>query len=1354
MRVAGVITLDSSPESARRARGLARAVSLTSLREDAALVISELISNARLHGQPPVSIRVLERVEGVRIEVTDAGNSLPVRPRPSDEAMTGRGLRLVGAVAQRWGVEPLPAGGKVVWAELWAGQEGARRPDADDGLDARLAELASAGDAACSEQMHTVHLGAVPTEFLIAAKSHIDDVVRELELVTAQAGSTGEPLPAPVRLLIEAVTKDFAFARTAIKRQALESAARGELVTELTLRLPLSAADAGERYLAALDEIDRQSRSARLLTLAPPRSHVAFRRWYLRGLIDQLRAAARGQSLDPPVPFPQVLADQVDELAALLETQTRLRLLQSITRRLTEARSVDEMARVVTDRAATHEGVRSARVLLRTDHGTLKSVAWHGGPVGDDVEDEISLDSGYPVALVARSGERVHARTLADVYRRFPALEAAGLFSEDRSFHAVPLTIAGNVSGVLTVTFRAGEVTDEAQENFVTAIADALAQAIERGLATERADAERRRELALISAQTTALTNVIAGTPLATVLDDLLLSLESVSTDGMLASVLLVDDDGRHLRHGSAPSLPAEYNAAVDGLDIAPGAGSCGTAAYRRERVIVTDIAADPLWVDFRDIAKNAGIGASWSTPITGSDGQLLGTFAAYYRQPHAPTALDTAFLEVIVGTVALIIERSRANAAGPGHDLRREAAARLAHELAVNAGGVGTFDWDLLSGELVWDEQMLEIFGFSRDDSRVLTIETVLALVHPDDRERVRALLDSAIAEVGEYDAEYRILLPDGSTRWVTARGRAFSGRAGRTVRLLGAAQDTTARRSAELRVARVMDAMSTAFIFLDPHWRFAFLNGEAERVIGRPRAELIGRVIWEEFPASVGSDFEFHYRHALTTGQPVAFDAYYPEPLNAWYEVRAWPSPDGLAVYFLDVTERRAAQEAAQQAISRARLLARISEELTGTLDSRQAMQSLAQILTPTLADWCVITVIDDDRHAGTRRGLGEAVGWHKDSQLREIVDRYAQNRLEQMTDHALIVRAVETAEPQVINGDAMLRLRKMFAAGSEPLRILEDLDTYAVAVLPLIGHERPVGMLSVVNSSDRGQFGDGDLDLLRDAAARAGLVLDRARLYRQQRAVAETLQRSLLQPPPDNTYVNMAVAYVPAAEVAQVGGDWYDAFNQPDGATTLIIGDVMGHDLLAAAAMAETRMLIRTLAAQQSGAPARTLEAAESVMRQVQSNILATVLVGRLDPVIDPDDTDGADCAGGVSRLDFTFSNAGHPPPMLLHPDGRVEVLDAGGIDPLIGVAQPPRAECTVAMMPGTTLLLYTDGLVERRDQAIGAGIERLSGLLTELAGSTPEQLRDAVLERMLPERKEDDVALLVVRARSTP
>ncbi|MGN6610626.1 MAG: SpoIIE family protein phosphatase, partial [Angustibacter sp.] len=593
-------------------------------------------------------------------------------------------------------------------------------------------------------------------------------------------------------------------------------------------------------------------------------------------------------------------------------------------------------------------------------------------------------------------------------------------------------------------------------------------------------------------------------------------------------------------------------------------------------------------------------------------------------------------------------------------------------------------------------------------------------------------------VSEGGDFEAEYRVLVREGQ-RWVAARGRAVTDETGTPVRVIGAAQDTTSRKDAESRVARVMDSMSTAFFFLDPAWRFTFVNAEAERVLGRPRDELLERSIWDEFPAAVGSEFETHYRHAADSGEPVAFDAFYPEPLEAWYEVRAWPSPDGLAVYFIDVTDRRAAEQNAQRAISRAGLIARVSEDLAGTLDARESMRRLAQVVVPGLADWCVVTLIDDDRHAGTRRGLGEAVGWHADPARRELVDRYAASRLDQMTDHSLVVRAVETSAVQVLNGNALDELSTMFEADAEPLRLLTELDAHSVVVLPLSGQEQSVGMLSVVNTPARGEFSDEDVELLREMAARAGIVLDRARLYRQQRAVAETLQRSLLRPPQARPDVALSVAYVPAAEVAQVGGDWYDAFNQPDGSTTVVIGDVMGHDLLAAAAMGEMRTLVRALAARHGGHPARTLTDVETVMQQLGEETLATVFVGRVAPSADG------------SALELQYCLAGHPPPLLVHPDGTVETLDdSGSADPLLGIGHIGRRQYTVPLEDGALLVLYTDGLVERRDQPVDEGIEMLRQALGELVGNDPETVRDKLLARMLPARAEDDVALLVLAA----
>ena len=168
------------------------------------------------------------------------------------------------------------------------------------------------------------------------------------------------------------------------------------------------------------------------------------------------------------------------------------------------------------------------------------------------------------------------------------------------------------------------------------------------------------RDAQLLAAQLELLAGVVAGHTLPRALEALLRVVERVSTGGLLASVLLVDEEGRHLLHGAAPSLPADYNAAIHGVAIGPSVGSCGTAAYRRSQVIVEDIGTDPLWDDFRELALAAGLRACWSTPIVGLGGRVLGTFAMYYPEPSSPSASDRALIDVLVRTVATAIERSR----------------------------------------------------------------------------------------------------------------------------------------------------------------------------------------------------------------------------------------------------------------------------------------------------------------------------------------------------------------------------------------------------------------------------------------------------------------------------------------------------------------------------------------------------------------------------------------------------------------------------------------------------------------------------------------------------------------------
>ena len=192
---------------------------------------------------------------------------------------------------------------------------------------------------------------------------------------------------------------------------------------------------------------------------------------------------------------------------------------------------------------------------------------------------------------------------------------------------------------------------------------------------------ERRQAEALLEGQKDLLEMIAMGTRLEQVLDGLTRFVEARS-EGMLCSILLAEDNGRRLRRGAAPSLPEAYNRLVDGLPIAPGAGSCGTAAHRRERVIVTDTLSDPLWAEYRGIAREFGLRACWSAPVFATDGKVLGTFAMYYREPRSPTDADLELIERAAHIASIAIERQRSEEELRGANERLQGMSRRLVEL------------------------------------------------------------------------------------------------------------------------------------------------------------------------------------------------------------------------------------------------------------------------------------------------------------------------------------------------------------------------------------------------------------------------------------------------------------------------------------------------------------------------------------------------------------------------------------------------------------------------------------------------------------------------------------------------
>ena len=262
-------------------------------------------------------------------------------------------------------------------------------------------------------------------------------------------------------------------------------------------------------------------------------------------------------------------------------------------------------------------------------------------------------------------------------------------------------------------------VLKERLSHIVPSVRRAVAEASER--------AERKRAEALLAGEKRLLEMIARGTPLAIVLDALCRLVEELS-DRSLSSILLLDPDGQRLREGAAPSLPKSYTAAIDGSLIGPVAGSCGTAAYRKEAVTVTDIAHDPLWAAYRDLALPHGLRACWSTPVFASDARVLGTLAIYFREPRSPTPLEQSIIEQITNLASIAIERTRAEEERQAH------LGFLESMDQVNRAIQGTNDIEQMMSDVL--ELVLSIFDCDRS-----------WLVYPSDPEALSQQVKTTVA-------------------------------------------------------------------------------------------------------------------------------------------------------------------------------------------------------------------------------------------------------------------------------------------------------------------------------------------------------------------------------------------------------------------------------------------------------------------------------------------------------------------------------------------------------------------------------------------------------------------------------
>jgi serine phosphatase RsbU (regulator of sigma subunit) len=307
-----------------------------------------------------------------------------------------------------------------------------------------------------------------------------------------------------------------------------------------------------------------------------------------------------------------------------------------------------------------------------------------------------------------------------------------------------------------------------------------------------------------------------------------------------------------------------------------------------------------------------------------------------------------------------------------------------------------------------------------------------------------------------------------------------------------------------------------------------------------------------------------------------------------------------------------------------------------------------------------------------------------------------------------------------------------------------VIASTGAEAWVAVPLVSGGRRLGSLSVAWLEPR-SFAADELDLLDAFAAQCAQALERIGIRESEqvahdavRGMAEALQRSLLTEPPEPDHLEIAVRYLPATSLAQVGGDWYDAFLLQDGRTALVIGDVTGHDRHAAAAMAQVRNVLRGIAHCRRERPAAVLSALDRAIRDLDVGTLATAVLATVEQ--SPDDA-----RRGVRVL--RWSNAGHPPPLVVGTDGTVRVLERPP-DLLLGVdPEAERADHAHVLPDGATVLFYTDGLIERRGVPLDTGLDWLCGAVAEWAQLPLGELCDRLLAEL--GAVDDDVALLALR-----
>lgn len=641
----------------------------------------------------------------------------------------------------------------------------------------------------------------------------------------------------------------------------------------------------------------------------------------------------------------------------------------------------------------------------------------------------------------------------------------------------------------------------------------------------------------------------------------------------------------------------------------------------------------------------------------------------------------------------------------------------------------VGLFDWNLDTGTLIADDELCAILEIPprEFDGQAATLA---ARIEPADLPGFRSAARAAVEEGHVLAHCLRIRNGSGSHHTVELWGRVPENPGDRQAcsHLVGAVLDSGSGMAAVAAIERLADG----FFALAPDGRVAYANHSLEILLGARQDELLGQRPWDVLPWLADPVYEDRYRAAVVSQQPVSFLVR--RPPDEWLVFSLHPGAQGMTGWAAPVRQpvpagtgpgAPVAQEgppaslspppAAPRLGSLYRVL-QLGSALTGAVTALEVCDVVAEQLLPAFGGQrLAIAVVEERRlHLFAQRGYSK-----------RFLARFEGTPL-----HARlpVTDALASGAPLFVES----RQQLLEAYPGIPLG-----NSSSWAFLPLIASNRPVGAC-MLGFDDVHRFPDEERGLLTALGGLIAQALERARLFDAEFTLARGLQNALLPHRlPTLPGLRVTGRYLPGNRGMDIGGDWYDVI--PAGEeVALIVGDVEGHNVAAAAAMGQLRSAMRAFVTA-GHRPSDVVASTNRLHLDLDPTLLASCCYVRCHP------------RSGLVRI----VRAGHCPPLLRLPDGHVEILDVPG-GPLLGVeAAPDYPESELRLVPGSVLALYTDGLIERRDSDIGSGIDRLRASLARRGGDRLEDLADGLLQDACesPDRA-DDIALLLTEYAPPP